>query len=136
MGRKLTTSQKEEREIIKNNLNTFGYNITNLVKERYIRVGKVLKKSSPSYGQPTGRLKKSMNYTVKPFNVLTFSQQIYGKFNTYKDKPTKSTNKKDYNPLFQEIIKAKSNLTNIIIKELKESILFPFNNGSNTNNNK
>jgi len=136
MPKKLTTSQKEEREIIKENLNKFGAEITNLVKEKYIRVGKVLKKSSPSYGQPTGRLKKSMNYTVKPYNVLTFSQQSYGKWNTYKDKPSRSTNANDYNPLLQEIKKAKRNLNEIIIKDLRESILYPFKNGSNTNNNK
>lgn len=136
MARKLTTSERSERQIIKDNLNKFGFEITTLVKDKYIRVGKVLKKSSPSYGQPTGRLKKSMNYRVKPYNVLIFSQQIYGKWNTYKDKPSRSTNANDYNPLLQEIVKAKKDLTNIIIKDLKESILYPFKNGSNTNNNK
>jgi len=136
MGKKLTTSQKEERIIIQTNLNKFGAEITNLVKEKYIRVGKVLKKSSPSYGQPTGRLKKTMNYTVKPYNVLTFSQQSYGKWNTYKDKPSRSTNANDYNPLLQEIKKAKRNLNEIIIKDLRESILYPFKNGNNTNSNK
>jgi len=135
MPKKLTTSQKEERQIIKDNLNKFGAEITNLVKEKYIRVGKVLKKSSPSYGQPTGRLKKTMNYTVKPYNVLTFSQQSYGKWNTYKDKPSRSANPNDYNPLLQEIKKAKTNLNEIIIKDLRESILYPFKNGNNTNNN-
>lgn len=133
---RLTKSERESRQIIKDNLNKFGLEITTLVKEKYIRVGKVLKKSSPSYGQPTGRLKKSMNFAVKPYNVLIFSQQIYGKWNTYKDKPSRSSNEKDYNPLLQEIVKSKKDLTNIIIKELKESIIYPFKNGSNTNNNK
>lgn len=132
---RLTKSERESRQIIKDNLNKFGLEITNLVKEKYIRVGKVLKKSSPSYGQPTGRLKKSMNFAVKPYNVLIFSQQIYGKWNTYKDKPSRSSNANDYNPLLQEIVKAKKDLTNIIIKELKESIIYPFKNGNNTNRN-
>ena len=123
MGKKLTTSQKEEREIIKTNLNKFGSEITNLVKTKYLRVN-------------TERLKKTMNYTVKPYNVLTFSQQSYGKWNTYKDKPSRSTNANDYNPLLQEIKKAKRNLNEIIIKDLRKSILYPFKNGSNTNSNK
>jgi hypothetical protein len=122
MAKKLTTSQKEERAIIQKRLNEFGAEITNLVKTKYLRVN-------------TERLKKTMNYTVKPYNVLTFSQQIYGKWNTYKDKPSRSTNPNDYNPLLQEIKKAKRDLNNIIIKDLRESILYPFKNGSNTNNN-
>jgi hypothetical protein len=122
MPKKLTTSQKEERAIIQKRLNEFGAEITNLVKTKYLRVN-------------TERLKKTMNYTVKPYNVLTFSQQSYGKWNTYKDKPSRSTNANDYNPLLQEIKKAKRDLNNIIIKDLRESILYPFKNGSNTNNN-
>jgi hypothetical protein len=122
MAKKLTTSQKEERAIIQKRLNEFGADITNLVKTKYLRVN-------------TERLKKTMNYTVKPYNVLTFSQQSYGKWNTYKDKPSRSTNANDYNPLLQEIKKAKRDLNNIIIKDLRESILYPFKNGSNTNNN-
>ena len=122
MPKKLTTSQKEERQIIKDNLNKFGAEITNLVKTKYAR-------------KNVGRLIDTMNYRVQPYNLLTFAQQSYGKWNTYKDKPSRSTNPNDYNPLLQEILKAKRDLNNIIIKDLRESILYPFKNGNNTNSN-
>lgn len=123
MARKLTTSEKTERQIIKDNLNRFGYEITTKVVKNYAR-------------ENTGRLKRTMNFAVKPYNVVTFSQISYGKYTTFKDKPTTSANPKDKNPLLQTILKEKGDLQNIIIKDLKESILYPFTNGSNTNNNK
>lgn len=123
MGRKLTTIERSERQIIKENLNRFGYEVTAKVIKDYAR-------------ENTGRLKKTINYAVKPYNVVTFTQVYYAKYTTFKDKPTTSTNPKDKNPLLQTILKEKSELQNIIIKDLKESILYPFKNGSNTNNNK
>lgn len=123
MARKLTTSEKTERQIIKDNLNRFGYEVTTKVIKDYAR-------------ENTGRLKRTMNFAVKPYNVVTFSQVSYGKYTTFKDKPTTSANPKDKNPLLQTILKEKGELQNIIIKDLKESILYPFTNGSNTNNNK
>lgn len=123
MARKLTTSEKTERQIIKDNLNRFGYEVTTKVVKDYAR-------------ENTGRLKRTMNYAVKPYNVVTFSQVSYGKYTTFKNKPTTSTNPKDKNPLLQTILKEKGELQNIIIKDLKESILYPFTNGNNTNNNK
>lgn len=120
---RLTISDRGSRKIIQDNLNKFGFEITEKVVKNYLR-------------ENTGRLKKSMNYRVKPYNVLIFSQQIYGKWTTYKDRPSRSTNENDYNPLLQEIVKSKKDLTNVIIKELKESITYPFKNGNNTNGNK
>lgn len=120
---RLTKNEQDLRKIIQDNLNKFGFEITQLVAKNYLR-------------ENTGRLKKSMNFRVKPYNLLIFSQQIYAKWNTYKDRPSRSANAEDYNPLLQEIVKAKSDLTNIIVKELKESIIYPFKNGNNTNRNK
>lgn len=122
MARKLTQDQKNERQIIRDNLNRFGLDVTQNVINKYAR-------------QNTGRLKKTINFRTEPYNVLTFAQVYYGKYTTFKDKPSQSMNQSDYNPLLQTILKEKKELQNIIIKDLKESILYPFKNGNSTNVN-
>lgn len=73
----------------------------------------------------TGRLKQSLNYRVKPYNTVTFAQQFYGKYNTPKGKPRTEV-WDDYNPLEQNIKKLKGDLQNVIVKDLKESVLYSY----------
>ena len=120
MGKRLTNEQRAERIIIKKNLNEFGAKI-------YERVQGLVKVN-------TTRLQQSINYKVKPYNILTFAQVYYGKWNTYKNKPSRSTNPLDYNPLLREIEKEKKELTNIIIKDLKESILYKYKDDKSKRN--
>lgn len=113
MPKKLTEQERSERKIIQNRLNEFGANVTNESK-KLVRVR-------------TGRLKDTLNYRVKPYNVVSFAQQYYGKFN--KDKSNK-----EYNPFLREIERQKGDLKNIIVKDLRESILYKYKNDKPNNN--
>lgn len=120
MAKRLTQEERNNRAIIQRHLNEFGEKTIAQVK-KVVRVN-------------TSRLKDTLNYTVKPYNVLTFSQQYYGKFNTAKGKPTRSVNKNDYNPLLRKIEEEKNNLQNVILKDLKESILYKYKDDKSNRN--
>lgn len=65
MARRLTIEEKQIRKITTDNLNKLGEVITIESAE----TSRVL----------TGDLRDSQNYRVRPFDVLTVSQNIYGK---------------------------------------------------------
>jgi hypothetical protein len=120
MGRKLTPEQRTERAIIRKNLNEFGQ--------------KIYERTQGLVRVKTTRLIQSLNYKVNPYNVITFAQVYYAKWNTYKGRPSVSSNKKDYNPYLREIEKDKGELKNIIVKDLKESILYKYKNDKPNHN--
>ena len=71
----------------------------------------------------TGSLKNSINYAVKPDTTLTFFQNIYGKYVTPKDSPTKGA---ETDALLITIKKLLPAGIEVIKKDLTESILYPF----------
>jgi hypothetical protein len=81
MGKKLTTNERQIREAIKKNLNEIGRKTS--IQSR--RNSKIAKSTDKFTG---GSLRDSGNYRVKPYNVLTLSENFYGKYNTPKGKAT------------------------------------------------
>ena len=98
-------------KIIKKQLNILGEKIYNDAKKD-VRVD-------------TNALNNSINFRVKPDTTLTLTQLAYGKYVTPKNKS--SDNMRARTNVLK--IKAEENLptgARIIIKEITESILYPF----------
>jgi hypothetical protein len=81
MAKRITTTEKQIREAIKKNLNEIGRKTSAQSK----RTSKIAKSTDRFTG---GSLRDSGNYRVKPYNVLTLSENFYGKYNTPKGKAT------------------------------------------------
>jgi len=111
MAKKRTQKQITADQIIKNSLNVMGEQV--LTKAREITRIK------------THRLYDTYNFRVKPDTTITFTQQLYGKYVTPKNKPSQNS---ETNALRIIIRKEKIIATEIMIKEIKESILYPFRN--------
>ena len=79
MARRKTIQEKEIEATIKKHLDDLGRKIT-VVAGRNSKVSKLQK----------DHLRDSGNWRVKPYNVLTVSQNFYGKYNTPKGKATPS----------------------------------------------
>jgi hypothetical protein len=77
VARRKTIQEKKIEATITKHLNELGRKIT-VLAGRNSKVSKLQK----------DHLRDSGNYRVKPYNVLTVSQNYYGKFNTPKGKPT------------------------------------------------
>lgn len=77
MAKRKTIQEKEVEKITKNSLDKLGRTVT-VVTARNSKVSKEQK----------SHLRDSVNYRVKPFNLLTVSQFTYGKWNTPKGKAT------------------------------------------------
>lgn len=103
-----TSQQIKADKIIKDNLNVFGEKIYKEARKRT----RVL----------TGRLKKSINYSVKPDTTITFFQQSYGK----DVHPTRQFDKGEPDALLITIKELLPEGIEVIKKDLTESILYPF----------
>jgi len=79
VARRKTIQEKEIEATIKKHLDDLGRKIT-VVAGRNSKVSKLQK----------DHLRDSGNWRVKPYNVLTVSQNFYGKYNTPKGKATPS----------------------------------------------
>jgi len=77
VAKRKTIQEKEIEATIKKHLDDLGRKIT-VVAGRNSKVSKLQK----------DHLRDSGNWRVKPYNVLTVSQNFYGKYNTPKGKAT------------------------------------------------
>jgi len=115
MGKRKTIQEKEIEATIKKGLDILGRKIT-VVSSRNSKVSKLQK----------DHLRDSANWRVRPFDVLTVSQNYYGKYNTPKGKPTPSdrSNIKD-TPLLNAIRDIAPEETKIIVKDLIDLLKAP-----------
>ena len=77
MAKRKTVQQKEIEDLTRKSLDEIGRRIT-VISSRNSKVSKLQK----------DHLRDSANYRTKPFNVLTVSQNFYGRYNTPKGKAT------------------------------------------------
>jgi hypothetical protein len=119
MAKRITTNERQIRDSIKKNLNEIGRRTS--VQSR--RTSKIAKSTERFTG---GSLRDSGNYRVKPYNVLTLSENFYGKYNTPKGKKTPSdrSNLKD-TPLQLAIDDNVPDGTNVIINDIMDILVAP-----------
>lgn len=109
MAKRRSKQQITADNIIKKNLDILGLKIQKETK-KITRVD-------------TGRLKKSINFRVEKDTQLIMTQQIYGK-----DVRPSGQTTGELNALMITVKKEIPLATEIIIKEITESILYPFRN--------
>lgn len=108
MGRRKTIQEKQIEATITKHLNELGRKIT-VVAGRNSKVSKLQK----------DHLRDSGNWRVKPYNVLTVSQNYYGKYNTQKGKPTpKNRDKLKDTPMRNSIRENTEEGIKVLIKDL------------------
>ena len=74
MAARKTIQQKQIEALTKKHLDEIGYKVrADILKNSKVR---------------TSDLSKSGNFRVRPYNLLTLTQNFYGKYNTPKGKPT------------------------------------------------
>lgn len=118
MPRKKTVQQKEIEKSIQDNLNKLGRKVI-VVSSRNSKVSKLKK----------DHLRDSGNWRVKPYNVLTVSQNFYGKYNTPKGKPTpKDRRNITDTPLRNSIRDNLDEDVKVIIKDLVDLLKSPVMN--------
>jgi hypothetical protein len=109
MAKRRSKAQITADKIIRKNLDILGEKIQKETK----KITRVL----------TGRLKKSVNFRVEKDTQLVMTQQSYGK-----DVRPAGKNEGELNALMITVKKEIPIATEIMIKEIKESILYPFKN--------
>jgi hypothetical protein len=96
-----------------------------IIKGHLEKIGKKMYFLSKKYTRvQTGRLKKSINYRVEKDTQLIFTQQAYGK----DVHPTKQYDKGEPDAMLQAIKELLPAGIEVIKKDIKESILYPFKN--------
>jgi len=105
MAKRKTVQERDFENAIKKTLNTLGEKIsTTAAKNSKVR---------------TGDLRDSENYRVRPYNVLTVSENYYGKYNTPKGQPTpKNRSNLENTPLKNAIKEHVNDETKVIIKDM------------------
>lgn len=118
MPKRKTAEQREIEAIMKKQLDELGRKIT-VVAGRNSKVSKLQK----------DHLRDSGNWRVRPYNVLTVSQNFYGKYNTPKGKPTPKdrSNIKD-TPMLNAIREFVPETTKVIVKDLVDLLMSPVMN--------
>lgn len=111
-AKRKTIQEKEIEQLTKNALNELGEAIS--------------EESRKNSKKRTGDLQDSQNYRVRPFDVLTVSQNFYGRYNTPKGKPTPKdrSNIKD-TPLKNAIAKLVPEATTVYIKNMVDLLKSP-----------
>lgn len=101
--------------------------VENLTKKALNMMGEQISQDSAKNSKKrTGDLIDSQNYRVKPYNVLTVSQNFYGKYNTPKGKPTpKNRNNIKDTPLKNAIKKFKQPGVDVFIKDMIDLLKSP-----------
>ena len=115
MAKRKTIQEKEIEKVITEGLNKLGRTIT-VIAGRNSKVSKLQK----------DHLRDSGNYRVKPYNVLTVSQNFYGKYNTPKGKATpKNRDRIKDTPMRNAINEYTPEEVKVIIKDLKDLLISP-----------
>lgn len=112
MPKRKSIQQQEVENLTKKALNELGANIA--------------ADSAENSKVRTGDLRDSQNYRVRPFNVLTVSQNYYGKYNTPKGKPTpRNRNNIKDTPLKNAIKKKTPESVEVFIKDMVDLLKSP-----------
>lgn len=115
MAKRKTVQEKEVEKLTIEALNGLGRAIT-VTSSRASKISKLQK----------DHLRDSANYRVKPYDVLTVSQNFYGRYNTPKGQPTPKDRSNIKNtPLRNAIAKLKPEATTVFMKNMVDLLKSP-----------
>jgi len=115
MPKRKTVQQQQIEKLTKSALDQLGLNIS--------------KDAAKNSKKRTGDLIDSQNHRVRPYNVLTVTQNFYGKYNTPKGKktPKDRSNIKD-TPLKNAIEKLTPPAVEVFVKDMIDLLKSPITN--------
>ncbi len=119
MAKRKTIQEKEIDALLTKHLDSIGRKIKTVAA----RNSKIRQSTERITG---GSLRDSVNYRVKPYNVINLSQNYYGKYNTPKGKSTPSdrSNLKD-TPLLNSIRENLPEGVNLLVKDIVDLLKSP-----------